>query len=426
MTDFPSRRGLPTITRRSGSSLVKMRLLFLLTALLSHAMAHNLPVAATHLSYEESTLAEHHLIGEARALAKVTMKEHRRHLQASSLEELNALETLCASVEESFYQNVTCSCVGALLSNTFSMTCEYNEQVCGPLNHVCGRPEIGMSIVNSGIFSATACVKDYANNHRSLQYADTCVSIELRDNDANGGISGCYVQYGGQICSKCETCNDGEGILLDCTNINAEAISTECRGVDSDLDLAGGAGVIAGFLPDFKGFCSQLEDGRDGSVACDCSNSGGGNFDVTCETVEPECIEESGVCGNIKSTVSVMDGRIDSVTSCSDVDAPHDFKETCTRMELCPETDGVCGCSVTYDGKACSRCEVCPSGIAVMLDCSNVSPFAIVDHCQEVRSTTTYEFFPDYKVMVGESGAFGLRSGLVTLIGSMAALAAQL
>lgn len=395
--------------------------LLLLLASYSRAEMAKIPLAGS-LPEEESIFSETNLVAEIQRMGALLEEHGRRHLQASTLEEYNALNEICRGIEATFYQNVTCSCVGALKSDTFSMTCMYNEEICGPLDSVCGKPELGMTLLKGGIYSATACVHDYVNKRRAVEYENTCILVEMCDNDVSKGICGCNVQYGTGICQTCQVCDDKQSIQLDCTNINAEAVSTECRKVDMDLDLAGGAGVITGFLPDFGGFCSQLEEGRDGKVSCDCSNSGGGNYDVTCETIEPECVGD--VCAHVSSTISVVEGTMERVKSCSNLEQPYDFREVCTTLTLCNKDVGdetICGCFATYWGDTCNSCDIGEDGLSIKVDCSNLDESAYTSDFQKVRSTTSYDFFPAFAKLPAHPESEKTQSSALSLCYSVAA-----
>ena len=362
----------------------------LLQVLLPLALAESMQIdwAARHLN-EDALFTETNLMAKANQLGSMAVAHHRR-LQGLTD---NPLWTLCRSLEGQFLNDVQCECVGALKSGTLSFTCRYQEQICG--DEVCGRPELAATLVNGDVFSASTCIYDYTNQRRNLSYEDTCVSIEICSDSADGVFCGCEVSYNAQVCQLCDVCNDGSGIELDCTNVNAEAVSNTCRTVDSDLDLAGGAGFIAGFVPTFEGFCSRLEEGVDDRIACDCSHSGGGNFDVSCETKEEVCTE--GGCGDIKSTVSVAEGVIANVTSCVDYHKPYNWEQVCTTVEVCREDDDrLCGCQATYGGEKCTGCGVCLDGKSMTLDCSNVERDAVFNTCQPVSARSVFEFVPSF------------------------------
>jgi hypothetical protein len=366
----------------------------------------------------------------ARQMENLEVRHHRqRYLQTSdAATQGTALQQLCRSIEDNFFEDVACECVGALASGTLSFSCTYTNPICGPNGTVCGRPQIAATLVDDRVFSATSCIKEYVNTQRNITYDDTCVSIELCENDLSYGFCGCTVSYGSQACQTCAICDDKKGIQMDCTNINADVVSTQCKKVDSDLNLAGGAGFIAGFLPNFAGFCSHLEDGVDGRIGCDCSNSAGGTFQVTCETKkDQECRE--AVCADVKSTVSVVDGAIVSVKACSDFKAPFDYKETCTTVEMCSAADpSVCQCSASYDGVACNSCEVCAGEKqGIMLNCSNVDFNAFLDTCQEVSEKSSYEFIPNFLMAPAGFPGTGTSSAVGCFVGtSIVALGAVL
>lgn len=345
----------------------------------------------------------------------------QRHLQVVSTdapESYSDLDALCTAMEEQFYHPVSCDCVGALHSATLSFSCTYRNPICGPLNRTCGQPQMAATLVQGQVFSASTCVSDYQDNVRQVSYKDTCVSIEMCDTYfLGGGPCSCQASYGTQVCQSCELCDDG--IQYDCSNVNADAVTTGCRKLDNDLDLAGGAGFLAGFLPDFAGgFCSQLEEGVSDRIRCDCTNSGGGTFDVACATRERNC---HGLhCGDVASTVFVENGAIAAVDTCVDYALPVNWRNVCTRINVC-EDGSVCSCAATYDGQVCASCSLCDGG--VHLDCSNVEPLAMTDTCQPVSMETVYEFLPDFAMPHKTSGAGRIGSSAIAMMASMMLLA---
>jgi hypothetical protein len=338
------------------------------------------------------------------------------------------LQSICAVVEQAFQQNVTCKCAGNVIDN-FSIACDYMEKICsgntttsGTENQNCGIPQLAISMVNGKIFSATTCISQYTRGSIQLQdtcvFVDACVSDDIADND-HQPFCGCTASYGGVICDTCQVCGSGSkdttsgnALTVDCRNVNAEAVSTQCTSIDLDLHLSDGAGSMAGFTPIFSGFCSELENAIDNKISCDCTDAAGGSFNLTCTTNDKVCVYDEVHCGFVESTVMVVDGTVDTVTACATYDAVPSFAagggETCTTMQLCKnmgENDlVVCGCLSTYDGQSCRSCELCNDEVSpqangtasITIDCSNVNPHAITGQCQTVHASSSYEFLPYY------------------------------
>jgi hypothetical protein len=354
------------------------------------------------------------------------------------------LKGICQAVQDSFTQAVDCRCMGSL-HNSFSMSCEYRQELCHEspsAGRTCGQPQIAVSMVEGHIFSSTTCVKNYRRG--MLPMEDTCVFVDACPHaSSRDGFCGCTASYGGHVCRSCEVCPDGQSISVDCTDRNVEAVTKQCQPVDLDLQLTAGSGSsLTGFAPSFDGFCSQLEQALDNKVTCDCTDAVGGNFALSCQTNEPVCVNDGRHCGDVQSTVEVVDGQMDRITSCAKYTSePFQDGETCTIMQLCPASttnttttttaapsDGegrpaataagvdVCGCWATYNGKKCNSCEVCTMTTAgeggddgitttsgLTLDCSNVHENAIVEQCQPLDLSTSYEFLPNYPVAAHES-----------------------
>lgn len=301
------------------------------------------------------------------------------------------LQNICSAVQFSFKEEVYCTCAG-IVTGSFSMSCDYQQSVCSDTNagKLCGKPQLAVSMVEGRIFSATTCVSNYTRGVLPLQ--DTCVFVDACP-DNKDGFCDCTASYGGKICDKCQVCEGGHALTVDCSNVNLEAISTQCSAVDLDLSLAGGSGIIAGFAPTFSGFCSQLEQALNNRISCDCTDAVGDNFSITCKTDGQTCAYENNqLCATVQSTVAVVASNLDKITTCATYDAP--YGETCTDLQLCKS--GVCGCSATYNGNTCNSCSVCQGGDSITLDCSNVDEKAVVQQCQPVNASTSYEFLPKY------------------------------
>lgn len=332
-----------------------------------------------------------------RAIIDYNKDQNQRQLQVTSDGE-NPLDDICRVVQDSFNKSVDCRCMGSL-HNSFSMSCEYEEEICSSSSSSmsCGQPQIAVSMVEGKIFSSTTCVKNYRRG--MLPMEDTCVFVDACPNAARDGFCGCTASYGGHVCGSCEVCRGGRSISVDCSNLNAEAVTKACQPVDLDLNLAAGSGSLAGFAPSFSGFCTELEQKLNNKVACDCSEAVGGSFSLTCQTTEEVCMNDATHCGEVKSTVEVVDGKMDTITSCGKYTSePFLGGETCTGIQLCEDRNSVCGCWATYDGEHCNSCEICQGGNGLTLDCSNVQKDAFVDQCQPLNLTSSYEFLPNYPV----------------------------
>jgi hypothetical protein len=325
------------------------------------------------------------------------------------------VQSLCAVVEQAFASsNVTCKCAGAVVDN-FSITCDYREPICSAdHNATCGVPQMALAMVHGEIFSATTCISDYRRGAVALQdtcvFVDACVptdSVPTDNSDAADRplFCGCTASYGGAICQTCHVCDGaGTSITVDCSNVNAEAITTACTALDVDLRLSDGAGQLAGFAPPtWTGFCSALEGALENRIACDCTNAVGDSYNVTCRTMDASSTGEDGAV--VASTAAVVEGTVRSVTACAADRVTRGT--TCTTVSLSTEEEEpvveretIAACSATYQGDACQSCTLCDAANAsqqsIWLDCSNVHAAAVTRECQAINVSSSYEFVPDY------------------------------
>jgi len=422
-----TRRRLVHHTNPSTMRMGRLQLLLLLLQLarIPLSVASAAAVAA---------LDDHHtptLFDRAHHLGQTALGQVRRQLQQSATKE-SALAQICSVIESAFDTSqhaVHCDC-GGTVESSLSISCEYTTAVCqdgDSDSRVCGKPQIAVSLVDGRIFSATSCVSEYYRGLTPL--ADTCVFVDACRNENEGAFCDCTASYGGKICGGCSICPGGDAITVDCSDVNPEAISQQCTAVDLDLDLAHGAGAVAGFAPVWEGFCTQLEKAASptNNVACDCSDAvGSGDFDISCSTKKPVCVHRDAHCGQVASNVAVVDGAVQKVTACADYTTNPDNAaddvyagQTCTEIEFCDEGK-LCGCRATFDGTACNACEICQDGSSLTLDCSNVRAEAVVAQCQAVSALSAYEFLPRYKPDNGDDNNSG-PSGAVNFGGQSSA-----
>ncbi len=323
------------------------------------------------------------------------------------------LDGICAVVQEAFTTDVRCECFGSP-ERFLSITCDYQSSICGASGENCGRPLIGVSVVEGKMFSSTSCIRDYQRGSRKLM-GETCISVTACENPQDG-LCGCIASYESQVCSSCNVCEGGAGLSFDCTNVNAEAVSEPCKKIDMDLDLSGGAGILGNFLPEMAGLCTGLERALDNRVSCDCSRAKGGSYTITCKT-EEENQQDKSV--SVLSSVDVIEGAVQTVTACTD--HPDPYGKTCTALQFCEDdSERVCSCLATYDDQSCRMCQVCDGGEGVQVDCSNVFEQASVQECQPVKQSTSFEFVPNFPFIESEKNV--VKSDATPIHSSLAVL----
>ena len=389
------------------------------------------------------------------------------------------LHAICQVIEHSFSEeyNVTCSCAGNVIDN-LSIACDYMKPICRSKSNTttttettCGIPQIAISMVKQQIFSSTTCIHNYTRNN--ILQSDTCVFVDTCANtksstDISSSSSStttttatnrelfhpkfcdCTASYGNEICNTCQICPGMNAINVDCSNINAQAVSSNtCSEIDLDLHLSpssdeegtssSSSSTMAGFAPDFAGFCTQLEDSMNNTISCDCTNAIGGSYNISCNTNDRVCIHDDDVhCGTVNSTVAVVDGTIHTVTACAAYDTePFNIAAsaaspstagsgvTCTTMHLCNGNDSsesdneeICSCSATYDDQSCNSCTVIrrdasttdphilPDQTYITIDCSNVNSDAITETPQPIYGSNSYEFLPYYSRTINDDISF--------------------
>ena len=396
------------------------------------------------------------------------------------------LHAMCQVIERSFREeyNVTCTCAGNVIDN-FSIACDYMKPIChsksnstSSLSRTCGIPQIAISMVKQQIFSSTTCIHNYTRNNilqnDTCVFVDTCAnamaSTEIDTSAASTTTTtatnrelfhpkfcDCTASYGNEICSTCQICPGMNAINVDCSNINAQAISSNtCTEVDLDLHLSSSSdddqgnssstsSTMAGFAPDFAGFCTQLEDSMNNTISCDCTNAIGGSYNISCMTNDRVCVHDDDIhCGTVNSTVAVRDGTIHTVTACAAYDTEPFMTAsstsisaassgiTCTTMNLCNGNDSseseyeqICSCSATYEDQTCNSCTVIrrdastvdplilPDTAYISIDCSNVNHDAITESPQPIYGSNSYEFLPYYSRAVGDDTGISFDNGKI-------------
>ena len=374
--------------------------LFLISAKAAHGKKNLLRFSDNAERLEETMFSERSLLNKARQLGQAVVE--RKDLD---------LNVFCPALEMLFQDDMTCEC-NLDITQPSSISCTLNEPVCTPNNSTCGRPSLQAKLEATTFMldEITACVYDYKQNGQ--EYEDLCVTADFCTPD--GGffteLCDCSVSYGGTECNKCDVCKDVgliNGIELNCTNINAQVVTQTCQGLDFTMDVdKGEAGSLRAFLPELEGICTQLENITDNAIKCDCSSDEGDTFDLSCETNNVQCAGD--LCGQVSSSVSVVDGTVDEVQACVEVESPFLLETTCTTLQLCPDKLDVCGCSAVYNGTACDRCEICDLGDGkkgVSVDCSKADEKLVIKGgCQEVTVASSYSFVPEFE-RVSDSGS---------------------
>ena len=141
--------------------------------------------------------------------------------------------------------------------------------------------------------------------------------------------------------------------------------------------------------------CAVIEtafDADQNAVQCDCAGTVANSLSISCKYTTAVCHDgaanEDRMCGKPQIAVSMVDGRVFSATSCVS-EYYHGLlplQDTCVFVDACRDSDEstFCGCTASYGSQICGQCQVCESGRAITVDCSNVNPEAITRACTAV------------------------------------------
>jgi hypothetical protein len=140
--------------------------------------------------------------------------------------------------------------------------------------------------------------------------------------------------------------------------------------------------------------CSVIEtafDAEQNAVQCDCAGTVASALSISCKYTTAVCNDGAAndrICGKPQIAVSMVDGRVFSATSCVSeyYRGVLPLQDTCVFVDACHDSDEntFCDCTASYGGQICGQCEVCESGRAITVNCSNVNPEAITRECAAV------------------------------------------
>lgn len=158
--------------------------------------------------------------------------------------------TACGLIEEQFVSDTVCTCsISKVKSSDVRFGCQHRDILCNQWN-VCGRPVYtGTVSLDSPVYKSNFCLKSYHVLGEKQAFGDLCVSV---NQGREVGLPGnCRAQLGTTKC-KCSLCNGGDGILLDCSQINNSFVSTVCNEIGLVTGINGKNASVVDFLPSFR------------------------------------------------------------------------------------------------------------------------------------------------------------------------------
>lgn len=193
------------------------------------------------------------------------MKEQSRQYRHHHLRSLQSFAETCALTQDALQgSGFTCSC------GTDTLTCKM-ESDCST-DGVCADYEFSMTYndAGTGIEAVSVCVKYTADPTGEAR--DVCVSMGYGSDMTT--IESCQVQIENDSgvltsCNKCEPCNDGASLDIDCTNFAPEATTNGCTA----LDVSGGGAQSA--LQNLGGSAGAASSGSNSTAG---GSTGGGTI----------------------------------------------------------------------------------------------------------------------------------------------------
>jgi hypothetical protein len=350
----------------------------------------------------------------------------QRHLQGDNVcrrvvaENGDFLEKVQATVSCTCGATNTMSCV----SRQSPVCIEEEIGVMVITNNECAR-QLAMDVTFRNTWStldeAVLCTTDYTRRDDGGAIASFCSELTFCGNSEEATICGCTQRYNGAVCRSCTPCDDGAGILFDCSNVQEDALSIACldleffqdwrvrvRGDDTFEDLLDEwldaaedlvedwEGQWADLMPFFRAdqICDAVHDYTlppegvvpvsDVEVTCDCANAvlnAADEWIFECQSTET--CNEDGLCGIVRSTAVLVDLEAATLRACTEFTTPPGYEEACLSIEMClvNEEHVLCNPAFTYGGKECTV-TLCADDTSISIDCRANVPGFVFENCQ--------------------------------------------
>lgn len=158
-------------------------------------------------------------------------------------------EKACTMITNQFVSSTECMC---------SLDLHHTSSVnygCRHVNKSCSGPTCGLSTYNGAVsLERSVSASRYCLNSLYVgmdRMGTLCLSFTTHTMDS-GVLASCKASLDGRMCRKCEVCDEGTGVQLDCSRDGTRIISSRCDAVGLVTAIKGASSSIADFIPSFR------------------------------------------------------------------------------------------------------------------------------------------------------------------------------
>ena len=159
------------------------------------------------------------------------------------------VEKACNMIETQFVASTECIC---------SLDWQHPSSVnygCRHLSKSCSETTCGVPTYTGAVsLEAPVAASSYCLNSLfvgSNRVGTLCLSIPNHEHAA-GALESCKASLNGRMCTKCEVCDGGTGIQLDCSRHGTWIKSTNCDALGLISAIKGETSAIMDFFPSFR------------------------------------------------------------------------------------------------------------------------------------------------------------------------------
>ena len=157
-------------------------------------------------------------------------------------------ERACTMITNQFVASTECICSLDLHHpSSVNYGCRHASMSCS--GQTCGFPTYtGVVGLESSVSASRYCLNSL---HVGQDRVGTlCLSFKTHED--SGALQSCKASLDGRMCGKCEICDGGMGVQLDCSRHDTRAISTRCDAAGLVKAIKGESSSIADFVPSFR------------------------------------------------------------------------------------------------------------------------------------------------------------------------------